>query len=92
MRRSSVRDGDYKVRLIGAGLLLLAALCLGVLPAHRGDPNAQPSAAEVCVALVAVCSGCVGAGLLFEGRRLFDPVGGWRSDRNTRGDRPRDDG
>lgn len=76
---------DVEVRAGGAALILLAALCLFFLRGHRGHPEAQPSTLELCVALAAVCSGCVGAGLLFEGRRLFDPVTDPRARRNVHG-------
>ncbi|MDY7524316.1 hypothetical protein [Sphingomonas sp. 10B4] len=86
MKQLSLRNFDFKVRLSGAGLILLAALCLSFLPADRGNPKAQPSAFELCMALVAVCSGCFGAASVFEGRRLFEPVCDPRTRRNMHSD------
>lgn len=83
MKQRSLQDFDIKVRISGVGLILLAALCLSLLPADRGNPDAQPSAFDVCTALLAVCSGCVGAALVFEGRRLFDPVSDPRARRDV---------
>ncbi|WP_140851100.1 hypothetical protein [Sphingomonas glacialis] len=90
MKQRSLRDFDFKVRMGGAGLLLLATLCLFFLPANRGNPDAQPSAFELCMALVAVCSGCGGAALVLEGRRLFEPVSDPCTRRNVHGDETRE--
>lgn len=90
MRQRSMRDFDLKVRLSGVGFLLLAALCLSALSADRGSPDAQPSGFDLCMALIAVCSGCVGAALALEGRWLFEPVSDPRARRNVHGDDARD--
>lgn len=71
-------------------MILLAVLCLALLPADRGNPDAQPSGFDFCIALLAVCSGCVGAAFVFEGRRLFEPVSDPRARRNINNDDPRD--
>ncbi|WP_157134548.1 hypothetical protein [Sphingomonas sp. PAMC 26605] len=90
MKQPSLHDFDVKVRLGGAALLLLATLCLFSLCANRGNPDAQPSAFELCVALVAVCSGCGGAALVFEGRSVFEPASDPRTRRNVHGNEPRE--
>lgn len=90
MRLRSLRDHDTKIRLSGGALILLAALCLAVLPADRGHPDAQPTVMELCIAFLAVSSGCAGAAFLFEGRKLFEPVSDSRARRNVHGHDPRD--
>lgn len=76
---------DMLVRATGLGMVLLSALLLSVLHRVPGGAHLQPTVAELCIALVAVCAGSSGAAMACIGRALFLPVPDPRRDRNRDG-------